>query len=104
MADYYYMGRYYPVVRLNVDTDSHEHINHPVRPAGVPTSVCGNREYLWPDNRLTFNTSMPGLPYARPLARQNVGFENAIRYVCGEANIYPYGERLPDYPRPMTLV
>lgn len=104
MVDFHYMERLYPVIRLNVDTPIHEHVNQPVRPAGVPTIVNGNRVYLWPDNRLKFNVNMLGLPYARPLAPQNIGFENAIRYVCGLANIHPYGESLPDYPQLTTLV
>jgi hypothetical protein len=103
-VQYYHMERHYPVVRLNVDTDQHEHVNRFARPPGVPSSVSGNRVYVWEDNRLTFTPDMLGLPYARPLAPKNINFENAIRYMCGMANIKPYGEALPVYPRPTSLV
>jgi hypothetical protein len=105
MVDYYWIDRFHPVIRLNIDTSDHEHFNRTPRPTGIEPIVRGNRIYLWSDNRNAFKpVEMLGLPFARSLRPQISSLDNAIRHVCGEAHISPLDTQLPDYPRPTTLV
>jgi hypothetical protein len=104
MVDFDWLGRQYPVTRLNLETSGHEHFNRPPRPPGMETSVIGPRAYLWEHNRSYFRPDMLGLPFATRLERRHHNLHNAIRYICGKANIDPVDTKLPDYPQSPTLV
>lgn len=93
-----WQGRDHAIMRLNVDTDDHPHINRGKRPMGIPMQVRGNRIYMWADNRLAFRPGDGRLPFARPLERRQVGFDNAIRHIAGLAQISLASVTLPDYP------
>jgi hypothetical protein len=104
MVMYDWMGRLYPVARINADTAGHEHLNHPPWPPGISPSVRGNRVYRWQDNRLYFAPSMIGLPYARQMPERALTLHSAIRLLAAEHAIVLADTPLPDYPSPNRLL
>lgn len=99
------IDREIPVLRVMQTPDRDPHPNHPPLPAGITEfEVAGPRAYLWEYNCSKFRPTDAGLPYAIPLDRKNHDFHNAIRYICGEANISLSGVTLPDFPTRGTLL
>jgi len=41
MVEFRWQERAFPVIRLNIDSEVHSHINHPPRPAGIEPRVLG---------------------------------------------------------------
>jgi hypothetical protein len=105
MVEFTWQGREFPVIRLNIDSEFHVHLNDPLRPAGVQPQVQGNRFYPWHINRRMFKPfDMPGLPYCVPVRPQGLSLQSAIRMVAAEAAIDIVNVDLPETPPRATLV
>jgi hypothetical protein len=105
MVEFRWQGREFPVIRLNIDSEFHIHLNHPPRPIGVEPRVQGNRFYPWGLNRRTFNPfTMYGLSYCVPERPQGLSLPSAIRKVSAEAAIDLANVDLPELPPRLTLV
>ena len=105
MVEFRWQGREFPVIRLNIDSKFHIHLNYPPRPIGVETRVHGNRFYPWRLNRRTFNPLvMFGLPYCVPERPQGMSLPSAIRKVAAESAIDIVGVDLPEFPPRLTLI
>jgi hypothetical protein len=105
MVAFRWQGREFPVIRLNIDSEFHPHINHPPRPAGVEPRVSGNRLYPWRLNRHRFNPFvMYGLPYCLAERPQGLSLPSAIRKVAAEAMIDIGNVDLPEIPPRLSLL
>jgi hypothetical protein len=105
MVEFRWQGREFPVIRLNIASEFHVHVNPPPRPVGVQPRVQGNRFYPWRLNRQTFNPfAMHGLPYCVPERPQGLSLSSAIRKVAAEAAIDIAEVDLPELPPRLTLI
>ena len=105
MVEFKWQEREFPVVRLNIDSELHTHLNHPPRPVGVAPQVDGNRFYPWHLNRKVFSPrSSKGLPYCLAERPQGLSLPSAIRKVASEAAIDIANVELPEFPPRLTLV
>jgi hypothetical protein len=105
MVEFRWQDREFPVIRLNIDSEFHVHLNHPPRSIGVEPRVQGNRFYPWRLNRRIFNPfTMYGLPYCLAERPQGISLPSAIRKVAAEAAIDIVDVDLPELPPRLTLV
>jgi hypothetical protein len=103
-VEFKWQEREFPVIRLNIDSEFHCHINQSPRPAGVEPRVFGNRFYPWSLNRGRFSLGMHGLPYCVAERSQGLTLPSAIRKVAAEAAIDITNIELPAYPARLTLL
>jgi hypothetical protein len=105
MVEFRWQEREFPVIRLNIDSEVHSHINHPARPAGIEPRVLGNRLYSWAVNRNRFRPfEMVGLPYCLAERTRCLSMPSAIRKVAAEAAIDFANVDVPDYPPRLNLI
>jgi hypothetical protein len=105
MVEFRWQEREFPVIRLNIDSEVHSHINHPPRPAGIEPRVLGNRFYPWAVNRNRFRLfEMVGLPYCVAERTRGLSMPSAIRKVAAEAAIDLTNVDVPDYPPRLNLI
>lgn len=76
-------------------------------PQGIDTGmISGPHFHSWSDNRrLVTGRSLPKeLPFARVLPRNVRGFENTLRYLCGQTNIQLGVDDVPELPERDRLI